>query len=67
VELLYQPDEKSRVEVRYRSQSYGFLHAVDVHVNCRVKRNRHHQTEIAAGKEPPAYHGGALWSKEKLP
>ena len=67
VELLYQPDEKNRVEVRYRSQSYGFLHAVDVHVNCRVKRNRDHHTEIAFGQEKPTYRGGALWSQEKLP
>jgi transposase InsO family protein len=67
VELLYQPDEKNRVEIRYKSQSYGFLHAVDVHVNCRVKRNRDHQTEIAPGKENPVYRGGALWNKEKLP
>jgi len=67
VQLLYQPDEKSRVEVRYKTQSYGFLHLVDVHVNCRVKRNRDHETEIAPGKEKPAYRGGALWSKEDQP
>jgi putative transposase len=67
VELLYQPDEKSRVEVRYKSQSYGFLHRLDVHVNCRVKRNRDHETEIAPGTEKPLYRGGALWSQEKRP
>ena len=67
VQLLYQPDEKSRVEVRYKTQSYGFLHLVDVHVNCRVKRNRDHKTEMAPGKEKPAYRGGALWSKEDQP
>jgi transposase InsO family protein len=67
VQLLYQPDEKNRVEVRYQSQSYGFLHRVDVHVNCRVKRNRDHETEIAPGEEKPAYRGGTLWGKEKLP
>jgi transposase InsO family protein len=67
VQLLYQPDEKNRVEIRYQSQSYGFLHLVDVHVNCRVKRNRDHETEIAPGKEKPAYRGGALWSKEDQP
>jgi transposase InsO family protein len=67
VELLYHPEENSRVEVRYRTQSYGFLRAVDVHVNCRVKRNRDHETEIAPSKENPAYRGGALWNKEKLP
>lgn len=66
VELLYQPDEKNRVEVRYQSQSYGFLHAVDVHVNCRVKRNRDHQAEIVSGKEKSTYRGGVLWRKEPL-
>jgi putative transposase len=67
VELLYQPDENNRVEVRYKSQSYGFLHRLDVHVNCRVKRNRDHETEIAPATEKPLYRGGALWSQEKLP
>jgi putative transposase len=67
VELLYQPDEKARVEVRYQSRSYGFLQRVDVHVNSRVKRNRDHQTEIASGKEKTAYRGGALWGKDITP
>jgi len=67
VELFYQPDEKNRVEVRYQTQSYGFLHAVDVHVNCRVKRNRDHQTEIASTNEKRPYRGGTLWGKERLP
>jgi len=67
VELLYQPDEKARVEVRYKSQSYGFVQRVDVHVNSRVKRNRDHHTEIAPGKEKTAYRGGALWAKDLKP
>ena len=67
VELLYQPDEKARVEVRYKSQSYGFLHRVDVHVNSRVKRNRDHQTEIAPSQEKHPYRGGTLWGKDRKP
>jgi hypothetical protein len=53
------------VEVRCQSQSYGFLHPVDVHVNCRVKRNRNRATEIATATEKPAYRGGALWGNER--
>ena len=67
VELLYQPDENNRVEVRYQSRSYGFVHRVDVHVNSRVKRNRDHHTEIASGKEKTTYRGGTLWGKDITP
>jgi len=67
VELLYQPDENNRVEVRYQSRSYGLVQRVDVHVNSRVKRNRDHHTEIAPGKEKTAYRGGALWAKDLKP
>jgi putative transposase len=65
VQLLYHPGQTARVELRYQNRSYGFLHPVDVHVNRRVKRNRHHATEIAPAGEPPAYRGGALWRKTR--
>lgn len=65
VQLLYHPEQGSRVEVRYQSQSYGFLHPVDVHVNCRVKRNRNCATDIATASEPPVYRGGQLWAAER--
>lgn len=64
VELLYHPGEKRRVEVRYRSQSYGFLQPVDVHVNCRVKRNRNQQAELSASEQIRLHRGGALWSNK---
>lgn len=63
VQLLYHPEQPGRVEVRYQNRSYGFLHPVDVHVNCRVKRNRDQATDIVPAGEPPAYRGGALWRK----
>jgi putative transposase len=63
VQLLYHPGQTARVELRYQNRSYGFLHPVDVHVNCRVKRNRNHATEIAPAGDPPAYRGGELWKK----
>jgi putative transposase len=65
VQLLYHPEQNARVEVRYRNQSYGFLQAVDVHVNCRVKRNRNRATEIASTAEIATYRGGALWSRQR--
>jgi transposase InsO family protein len=65
VELLYHPEQTARVEVRCQNQSYGFLHPVDVHVNCRVKRHRNRATEIATATEQPAYRGGALWGNER--
>jgi transposase InsO family protein len=63
VQLLYHPGESRRVEVRYRAESYGFLQPVNVHVNCRVKRNRNRQAELSGSELTRLYRGGALWRK----
>jgi len=48
VELLFHEDTPETVEVRFGGASYGFIEQVDIHVNCRVKRNkdRNHDIEI---------------------
>ena len=60
IELFYHKDQISRVEARLNNQSYGFLRPVDLNVNCRVKRDRNRNTQIAPG-ERPAPKGGRIW------
>jgi putative transposase len=60
VELLYHPDAPDQVEVRHNGQSYGMAHPVDLHVNCRVKRDKNLNTDIKTELSP--YRGGKLLS-----
>jgi transposase InsO family protein len=39
ITLFYHPHDLSRIEARFDAKSYGFLTAVDLNVNCRVKRS----------------------------
>jgi transposase InsO family protein len=48
VELLYHPDRPQKVEVRLSEKSYGYLQPVALAVNCRVKRDKNNQAQIAA-------------------
>jgi hypothetical protein len=52
------------VEVFHEHKSYGFLIPVDLHINCRVKRNRDRGTDVEAKDNPSKYQGGKLWSKK---
>ena len=59
VMLMYHEHEPGRVEVLFEQASHGFLTPVDLHVNCRVKRDRNNNAEIESSTD--AYHGGGLW------
>jgi transposase InsO family protein len=48
VDLLYHPDQPQKVEVRLSEKSYGYLQPVALAVNCRVKRDKNHQTQITS-------------------
>ena len=39
VTLLYHEHDPLRVEITFKGQSYGFLNPLDLHVNCRVRRD----------------------------
>jgi len=60
VELLYHPGAADKVEIRFRTKSYGMAIPVDVHVNCRVRRGRNSNTSIEHNK-PSTYRGGCLF------
>ena len=49
-----------RVEARHNNESYGLLRAVDTAVNCRVKRDRRSNLQIAASVSS-APNGGKIW------
>lgn len=58
--LLYHEREPQRIEVFWNEKSHGFLVPVNIHVNCRVKRDRNKNTELeSSGKTD--YQGGDLW------
>ena len=58
--LLYHENEPEKVEVFFNQISYGLLVAVDLHVNCRVKRDHYKSTEIESDNGT-TYQGGDLW------
>ena len=61
VELLYHEKDQSRVEVRAGGRSYGFIPAVDIHVNCRVKRDSNNNPQMSPATSANRYRGGNLW------
>jgi putative transposase len=67
VDLLYHDRDKDRVEVRYDGKSYGLITAVDIHVNCRVKRDRNNNPQVSPADHASRYRGGNLWSGSKGP
>ena len=65
VELLYHPGEYKHIEVRYGKLSYGVLNPVDLHVNCRVKRDRKNNIKMEISKDTSRYRGGRLLTEQK--
>jgi hypothetical protein len=58
--LLYHENEPEKVEVFFNQISYGLLVVVDLHVNCRVKRDKYKSTKIESDNST-VYQGGDLW------
>jgi len=61
VELLFHEGDDLPVEIFLNGKSYGFLPPVDLHVNCRVKRDKSRNARMIASGET-RYKGGSLWS-----
>jgi len=58
--LLYHEHDWQQIEVFWNEKSHGFLAPVNLHVNCRVKRDKNKNTELeSSGKTD--YQGGGLW------
>ena len=65
VSLLYHEQAPQSVEVTFDGQSYGLLGVLDIHVNCRVRRDRNNNLQIESASYPESYKGGSLWGKDK--
>lgn len=61
--LLYHENEPEKVEVFFNQISYGLLVPVDLHVNCRIKRDKYKSTKIESDNST-VYKGGDLWKWE---
>ena len=64
VTLLFHEEDPSRVEVQLEGQGHGFLTPLDLHVNCRVRRNNRTGLVLeSSGK--PAIPSGRLSFNER--
>ena len=62
VALLYHQDEPERVEIMLGGKSFGLATPLDVHVNCRVKRDKYRNIK-PDGPGGRTYTGGSLFGK----
>jgi transposase InsO family protein len=63
--LLYHEKDPQSVEVLHDHKSYGFLTPLDLHINCRVRRNKESGTEMESTGKADKYQGGRLWSAKE--
>ena len=61
VELLYHITGQKDIEIRYKNQTYGTARPVDIHVNCRVKRDENNMSDVIISGEGSDYKGGTLF------
>ena len=48
------------MEIRYQNKSYGMVRPVDLHVNCRVKRDENNMHDVIITSNNTDYRGGQL-------
>ena len=65
VELLYHESQPEQVEVKYQNKSFGMIVAVNLHVNCRIKRDKNNNPQIHSNTQLNEYGGGKLWSSKR--
>ena len=61
VELLYHDNEPDCIEIKWKNNSYGIVRAVDLHVNCRVKRDDNNKNNLIITSNGLDYKGGNLF------
>jgi len=59
VELLYHESKPELVEIKEGKISMGNLQQIDLHINCRVKRDKNCQVELSPQESTPVT--GELW------
>jgi putative transposase len=63
VALMYHEEEPERVEILLGKVSFGMATPVNLHVNCRVKRDKWRNIELEPAEESEKYQSGSLWGK----
>jgi hypothetical protein len=63
VTLLYHDENPEQLEIKVGDKSYAMAAPVDLHVNCRVRRDKYRNVELHEADEPKTYKGGSLWGK----
>lgn len=63
VSLLYHDEYPLQVEILYDGKTMGLLAPLDIHVNCRVKRDKNNNPELLSTEESQTYKGGILWGR----
>jgi len=64
VSLLYHEQDREQIEILWNGKSYGLLVPLDIHVNCRVKRDKNNNPQLVSDDEPQSYKGGSLWGRQ---
>lgn len=63
VALMYHEEEPERVEILLGGISFGMATPVNLHVNCRVKRDKGSNIQLEGAEESEKYQSGSLWGK----
>lgn len=63
VALMYHEEDPERVEIFSGDVSFGMATPVNLHVNCRVKRDKYSTIRLEGGEQPETYQSGSLWGK----
>jgi hypothetical protein len=61
VELLFHEDSLEEIEIKCSNQSYGIARHVNLHVNCRVKRDENNMSDVIISGKGSDYKGGSLF------
>jgi len=62
VELLYHESEPEKVEIKHQNRGYGMIRPIDLHVNCKVKRDKNNNPQLQNAEPLTTYQGGKLLS-----
>ena len=61
VELLFHEDSLEEIEIKSDNRSYGIARPVNLHVNCRVKRDENNMSDVIISGKGSDYKGGTLF------
>jgi putative transposase len=60
IELLYHENDLDQIEVKSKGKSYGIVRLINLHVNCRVKRDENNMRDVIISSSNNSYKSGKL-------